>query len=388
MEIKRFGYYWLNNWGLANMIQLATQDFCARYLNHSDAHSGRQYDQMTQVARSASANIAEGGSRHSTSKETETKLTDVARATLRNIISFAAVALTAALLTGCADNSASDILDPSADNTEIKVNADVWQVMEGTRATTYNSAADLQREGFNCTLYKENTTTTYDDVENTNVNWSSSAWAFFDRTHKWPDDNGALDFFAVSPQTVPSYITELSYTIESSLPAPSFSCTIPENQTGLKEFVWALTPRRSRQNSASGVMMHFVHPFARIRFVLSPASGSNIEVTSVKITGNFKLGGTCTLSADGTTSTWSSLSGSGTEIGGEINNDYIVIPQTVGSHNVVVTAKWSEWSKDVTKDYNVAVSVPQWDAGKSYTYTLTLSEYALIVDTEKFTEQW
>ena len=101
------------------------------------------------------------------------------------------------------------------------------------------------------------------------------------------------------------------------------------------------------------------------------------------------MDGICKLSADGTTSTWSSLSDdSGTEIGGEINNDYIVVPQEVGSHNVVVTAKWSEWSKDVTKDYNVAVSVPQWDAGKSYTYTLTLSEYALIVDTDKYTEQW
>ena len=30
MEITRFGYYWLDTWVLANVIQLATQDFCAR----------------------------------------------------------------------------------------------------------------------------------------------------------------------------------------------------------------------------------------------------------------------------------------------------------------------------------------------------------------------
>ena len=85
MEINRFGYYWLDTWILANVIQLATQDFCARFLNHSNDPGGRQYDQMTQAARSAPANIAEGNSRHSTSKETEMKLTDVARATLSEL---------------------------------------------------------------------------------------------------------------------------------------------------------------------------------------------------------------------------------------------------------------------------------------------------------------
>ena len=33
MEINRFGYYWLDTWVLANIIQLATQDFCTRFLN-------------------------------------------------------------------------------------------------------------------------------------------------------------------------------------------------------------------------------------------------------------------------------------------------------------------------------------------------------------------
>lgn len=85
VEIKNFGYYWLDTWVLANVIQLATQDFCLHYLNHTNDPGGRQYDQMTQAARSAPANIAEGCSRHSTSRETEMKLTDVARATLSEL---------------------------------------------------------------------------------------------------------------------------------------------------------------------------------------------------------------------------------------------------------------------------------------------------------------
>ena len=77
MEIGNFGYYWLDTWVMSNVIQLATQDFCRRYLNRSNDPCGRQYDQMTQAARSVPANIAEGNSRHATSKETEMRLTDV-----------------------------------------------------------------------------------------------------------------------------------------------------------------------------------------------------------------------------------------------------------------------------------------------------------------------
>ncbi len=51
MQINRFGYYWLDTWVLANVIQLATQDFCARNLNRTNDPCGRQYDQMTQAAR-------------------------------------------------------------------------------------------------------------------------------------------------------------------------------------------------------------------------------------------------------------------------------------------------------------------------------------------------
>ena len=85
MEIRKSGYYWLDTWVLANVIQLATQEFCMRHLNRTNDPCGRQFDQMTQAARSVPANIAEGNSRHSTSRETEMKLTDVARASLAEL---------------------------------------------------------------------------------------------------------------------------------------------------------------------------------------------------------------------------------------------------------------------------------------------------------------
>lgn len=87
------GYMWLDSWVMAFIIQLTTYQFCQKHLsrNPSEANTlydptGRQYDQMTQAARSAVANIAEGSARHQTSRETEMKLFDVARASLHELI--------------------------------------------------------------------------------------------------------------------------------------------------------------------------------------------------------------------------------------------------------------------------------------------------------------
>ncbi|MFA5204144.1 MAG: four helix bundle suffix domain-containing protein [Lentisphaeria bacterium] len=85
----RFGgtgrHFWLDSWILANIVQLGTQRFCERFLNRTNDPAGRQFDQMTQAARSGCANNAEGASRTATSKETEMKLTDVARASLAEL---------------------------------------------------------------------------------------------------------------------------------------------------------------------------------------------------------------------------------------------------------------------------------------------------------------
>ena len=85
----RFGgtgrHFWLDSWILANLVQLGTQRFCKQFLNRTNDPAGRQFDQMTQAARSGCANNAEGASRTATSKETEMRLTDVARASLAEL---------------------------------------------------------------------------------------------------------------------------------------------------------------------------------------------------------------------------------------------------------------------------------------------------------------
>ncbi len=73
-------YLWLNSWVLANILQLATQSFCERFIDYKIDPSRRLYDQMVMAARCGVANIAEGTARNTTSIETEMRLIDVARA--------------------------------------------------------------------------------------------------------------------------------------------------------------------------------------------------------------------------------------------------------------------------------------------------------------------
>jgi len=87
---KHGGFRKLHSFTLATIVQVETLRFCRRFLTFDSREAGskfydpkgRQYDQMTQAARSGRQNIIEGSERSATSKDTEMKLTDVARASL------------------------------------------------------------------------------------------------------------------------------------------------------------------------------------------------------------------------------------------------------------------------------------------------------------------
>ena len=76
------GYKNLLSYRKAEIVYDATVDFCARFLNKRD----RTYDQMVQAARSGKQNIIEGSQASGTSKQTEIKLTNVARASLEELL--------------------------------------------------------------------------------------------------------------------------------------------------------------------------------------------------------------------------------------------------------------------------------------------------------------
>jgi four helix bundle suffix protein len=75
-------YQELLSYQKAEVVYDLTYRFCQRFLNKGD----RTIDQMVQAARSGKQNIAEGSKAAGTSKETEIKLTNVARASLEELL--------------------------------------------------------------------------------------------------------------------------------------------------------------------------------------------------------------------------------------------------------------------------------------------------------------
>ncbi len=76
------GYEDLLSFQKARIVYDGTVRFCARLLGKRD----RTYDQMVQAARSGKQNILEASQASGTSKETEIKLSNVARASLEELL--------------------------------------------------------------------------------------------------------------------------------------------------------------------------------------------------------------------------------------------------------------------------------------------------------------
>ena len=78
---KHGGYRKLKSFQVAQLVYDLTVRFCDRYIDRFS----RTRDQMVQAARSGVQNIAEGSKASGTSKKTELKLTNVARASLEEL---------------------------------------------------------------------------------------------------------------------------------------------------------------------------------------------------------------------------------------------------------------------------------------------------------------
>ncbi|GAB6097741.1 hypothetical protein JCM14469_39950 [Desulfatiferula olefinivorans] len=75
------GYRSLKSFQVAQLVYDVTARFCDRYIDRFS----RTKDQMVQAARSGVQNIAEGSQASATSRKTELKLTQVARASLEEL---------------------------------------------------------------------------------------------------------------------------------------------------------------------------------------------------------------------------------------------------------------------------------------------------------------
>ena len=142
------GYRRLDSFTLSTIIYLSTIRFCNRFLNPRNDPKGRLADQMVQAARSGRANLMEGSERTATSKETEIKLLDVARASLVELLGDYEIWTLAAgeppWSSACTDFKAvyGTRLDPPGEWTDYLHDADVYVLEQMRRFSQWLDSED------------------------------------------------------------------------------------------------------------------------------------------------------------------------------------------------------------------------------------------------------
>lgn len=207
----------------------------------------------------------------------------------------------------------------------------------------------------------------------------------------------SLDFVGFCPFDKPEYISTPEYDPEEGA---SFTCNMSdymtlESQASMTEYLVAVLNEQTlaTQTAASGALpLVFKHPLAQVKFTITAASGTHVQINSIKIA-DLHTSGTCTY--NGTTMNWSNCSGSDSlkivqelKIGGTTTTSSVaVLPDNYGTKYLTVNATWDDWSDVTISDYGTDVSF-NWEPGHAYTYNLTLDSIGLKVDSVKYTEQW
>ena len=311
--------------------------------------------------------------------------------------------LTAGLLVGCSRDA-----EPTMQH-EIAVTTGVTGLQK--KAPAISSNTDLQTCDLRIDAYFHDSETKY--LNEAMLVYETDHWRFdngfgTEVHYYWPIEGSvytpavgdpiivsSLDFVGYCPYTTPAYITAgPTYNHSTGI---TFTCDMSSYMTNtaqstVTEFMFDTVNNRTA--AAGTVPMSFKHPFAIIKFVITSASGEHVRVDSVGISG-LKTTGTCVFNGSGFT--WSSQAGSGDMSLNNVNLKYgtsttesapfLVIPNNYGTKHLTVKATWDDWSDVTVNDYGADITI-NWEAGHVYTYNLTLSKYGLIVDAEKYTEQW
>lgn len=284
----------------------------------------------------------------------------------------------------------------NAPDSEIHFTPEVWKMLEGTRATFYDTGTPLTSGSFTCYAFNANSTTAY--INQTTVNYTAGQWTFEDGKHYWPAE-GNLDFFAYMPAIAPTYITAgPSYTAARN---PQFTCgSLPMTNAGqndLQEFVYALVTDQNKAGQGStGVTLTFQHPFSRIDMKLSSAQAKPVTINTITFK-TLKNNGTYT--HNGSPNKWV-LTGNATDFKVTLDQDFAVTgnEQTIGTSylmipqnwtgNIEVEATWDDWGVSLKHTISTKIDAVDWAPGTCYTYTFTITETDLIVNSAKYTEQW
>ena len=202
----------------------------------------------------------------------------------------------------------------------------------------------------------------------------------------WPTGDYRMAFYAYYPYG------NSALTLQSAANAtgvPTYAYTVPQTVASQLDVMTAQVTDRSCV-SPSAVALSFAHRCADIRFTVTNEQTSTLRVKNISVYG-VKYSGTLTGSSWTLTGSANSSSShpftltSNTDIAASATaditgtaNHFIMLPQTVGAATDIFVITTIENSEEKTYTYTLP-SAMTWQAGKSYTYAITISGNSITV---------
>ena len=192
-----------------------------------------------------------------------------------------------------------------------------------TRATPI-TPDNLTTTDFNVFAYKNNNGTDGDifmgdnghdhGLKGVTIKYTNNKWDYVNPAdlHYWPKD-GSLNFYAVSPASIPEGVTVYSWDIQKETKTIAYTCFDEyglSNGNSNPDVMYAIKKDQTQSTQAGKVNLIFQHILSQVVFQAKTVnSDMEVYIKEIKIK-NFKLGGTFTIPTDGSSpsqSSWSSL---------------------------------------------------------------------------------
>ena len=193
-----------------------------------------------------------------------------------------------------------------------------------TRATPI-TPANLTTTDFNVFAYKKNDKGADGEIfmgdnglnhglSGVTIKYKNEKWDYDNPAdlHYWPKE-GSLNFYAVSPASIPEGVTLYSWDIQQETKTITYTCFDEynvSNGNSNPDVMYAITKDQTQSTQAGKVNLKFQHILSQIVFQAKTVnSDMEVDIKEIKIK-NFKIGGTFTIPTDGSSpsqSSWSSL---------------------------------------------------------------------------------
>ena len=336
---------------------------------------------------------------------------------MKQFILYSWIVVLMVMMTGCSRDEA-DAVDSAQTPIEFTADSPARFI---TRGVIENNS-QLQSAGFGVFAYYTGADnwatagagTTPNFMYNQQVSYEGG-WTYSPVKY-WPNDNNSADGSGAEGSQTNSYVSFFAYApyngtgIALSNNTTTGAPTINYTWGAENDLLYAsqldcyktMTSPGSYGTVGGQVPFNFQHALAQVKFKVRRSSGSAlvIKVKSLTVSGFYTSG---TFNWGDVTPTWSSTSGSGnktfdpdpdmnvtadTEGDAQLIGSSLMIPATSTPPATVLsyTINYSVGPQENSKTDDIPLT--SYEMGYQYTIIFTIDADGIIVDTEKYTEQW